>query len=86
MDANSARARRFDLVATDYERQRAELYSTAENVELETRLTAIENDPLALIGDVAQALRQEFESGDNLIRQRMRELEAKVERLCALIK
>jgi hypothetical protein len=85
MDANSARARRFDLVATDYERQRTELYSTSNNVELETRLTAMEDDPLAFIGDVAQALRSEFESGDALLKQRLQLLEQKVGELTALI-
>jgi HEAT repeat protein len=73
-----------------YDRQREELYSMADNVELETRPTALEDDPLALVGEIVHALRQEFESGDNLLRQRMRGLEQQVtelrEQLSVLIK
>jgi hypothetical protein len=87
MDANSARARRFssDLAVADYERQRTELYSTADNVELETRLTAMEDDPMALVTEIVCALRQEFESGDALLKQRLHLLEQKVGELTALI-
>ena len=87
MDAKSARAGRFSfsVAAADYERQRAELYSTSDNMELETRMTAMEDDPLALVGELVNALRQEFESGDALLKQCMQQLEQKVGELTALI-
>ena len=54
-------------------------------MELETRMTAMEDDPMALVGEIVHALRQEFQSGDALLKQRLQLLEQKVGELTALI-
>ena len=40
-------------------------------------MTAMEDDPLALVGELVNALRQEFESGDALLKQCMQAIGAK---------